>query len=219
MTHGDREPATHGRGRSLAAPGRFARDDGAPDAAIRHALDHRDLIDALRSGRVIVAVVATVDEVEVVDGLQTDKSSDMSIVSMVTADGRRGLLAFTGLDALRAWNPQARPVPVTGIDAARAALEDGCEAVVLDVAGPRMQVVAEMDLLVLADIDPIDHARVLLERHLAGTFGDASCHVVVAGERLRVIVRTADVDAQRVSGSIPARIVALVPEGIEVQPA
>ena len=219
MTHGDSEAAAQSAGRSLAAPGRFTTDDGAPDVVIRNAVDHRDLIDALRKGRVIVAVVATVDEVEVVDGLQTDKSSDMSVVSMVTADGRRGLLAFTGLDALRAWNPVARPVPVTGIDAARAAIEDGCEAVVLDVAGPRTQVVAEIDLLVLADVDRMDHARALLERQLADTFGADACHVAVTGERLRLTVRTKEVDAHRVPEAIAPRILVLVPEGIEVQPA
>ena len=37
----------------------------------------------------------------------------MSVVMLQAADGRRALLAFTGLDALQTWRADARPVPVT----------------------------------------------------------------------------------------------------------
>ena len=170
----------------------------------------------MRVGRVIVAVVAAADEVEHADGLTTDKSSDMSVVSMVAADGRRALLAFTGLDALREWNPTARPVPVSGIDAASAAIEDGCEAIVLDVAGPRMQVIPEIDLLSLAGVDPIDHARRVVHQVLEDAFGSANFDVSVVGTRLRVRSEDATIDAAAIASSITPRILALVPDGVEV---
>lgn len=217
MTHRDRELDSMNHGRNLASPGRFRNDDGAPDSSIRDAADQQSLVSAMRVGRVIVAVVAIADEVEEVDTLMAEKSSDMSVVSMIAADGRRALLAFTGLDALREWNPTARPVPVSGIDAARAAIDDGCEAIVLDVAGPRMQVVPEIDLLSLAGVDPLDHARRVACQVLEDAFGSANFDVSVVGARLRVRSEDATIDGSIVASSITPRILALVPDGVEVQ--
>ena len=65
-----------------------------------------------------------------------DKSSDMATVLMRGADGRLALLAFTGLDSLQRWDPDARPVPVPARTAALAAMQDGAEALLIDLAGP-----------------------------------------------------------------------------------
>lgn len=46
------------------------------------------------------------------------------------------LLAFTGLDALIAWEPRARPVPATLDDLAATVLETGASALLIDPAGP-----------------------------------------------------------------------------------
>ena len=70
------------------------------------------------------------------DGLVRDKSSDMAAVLMRGADGRLALLAFTGLEAMQRWDPDARPVPVPARTAALAALQDGAEALLIDLAGP-----------------------------------------------------------------------------------
>ncbi|MEY4136548.1 MAG: hypothetical protein RL205_676, partial [Actinomycetota bacterium] len=63
--------------------------------------------------------------------------------------GEKGLLAFTGLDSLSAWNPDARPVPVPALAAVEAALADGASALVIDVAGPARVVLPEAILLEL----------------------------------------------------------------------
>lgn len=105
-------------------------------------------VPALRSARLLASVVAVADEVAS-DG--SDKNSHMAVVSMVNARGERGLLAFTGMDSLAAWNPAARPVPALGRDVARSALADGATAVVIDVAGPARVVISGDDLHVLAD--------------------------------------------------------------------
>jgi hypothetical protein len=48
------------------------------------------------------------------------------------------------------WDATARPVPVTPPDAASAALQNGAEALLLDVAGPVLFVVEDDDLSSLA---------------------------------------------------------------------
>ena len=60
----------------------------------------------------------------------------MASVSLVQADGRRGLLAFTGIESLARWDPAARPVPVTSHQVAAAALDEGADGVLVDLAGP-----------------------------------------------------------------------------------
>jgi type III secretion system (T3SS) SseB-like protein len=145
-------------GRTIPDPG-FAGDHGAPGAALAVALaayaagtgSQVDALAAVRTSRLLVPVVAVLGEVEVDEsGLAHDKSTDMATVLLTGADGRQALLAFSGLPALHAWDPQARPVPVTARTAALAALQDGAAAIVVDVAGPASFVVEGQDLEGLA---------------------------------------------------------------------
>jgi hypothetical protein len=46
------------------------------------------------------------------------------------------MLAFTGIETLTMWDPDARPVPVTSHQVAAAALEEGADGVLVDIAGP-----------------------------------------------------------------------------------
>ncbi|HKX14812.1 MAG TPA: SseB family protein [Propionibacteriaceae bacterium] len=99
-------------------------------------------VAALCGDRLLVPVVATSTRLgETVAGLTSDKEAEMSVVSLQAQDGRRALLAFTGLDALHSWQPDARPVPVTVDVAAQAARSEDLTAVLIDVAGPHMLVV------------------------------------------------------------------------------
>lgn len=107
-----------------------------------------DVARALRSSRLLAAVVAVADEIDDEGG---DTSSHMAVVSMVNARGEKGLLAFTGLDSLLAWDPDARPVPSLGREVARSAIDDAAQAVVIDVAGPHRVVLSGPSLDVLAD--------------------------------------------------------------------
>lgn len=148
------EVVSRGAGRALAGPA-FPGDDGAADIELRACIASGapDVLEQLRRARLLVAVVAVLDEVDDAGG---DKESHMAVVSMVNASGERGLLAFTGLDSLAAWDPTARPVPVAGPQAAQAALEDGATALVIDVGGPvRLALVgAELQALAGADFRP-----------------------------------------------------------------
>lgn len=123
----------------------FAEDDGRADPALRAALTtyaadpgrHLDVFAALQRARLLVPVVAVLGDVEVDDaGVTHDKSSDMATALLTGPDGRRALVAFCGLDSLAAWRGDARPVPVTAVLAARAAVQEGAAALVIDVAGP-----------------------------------------------------------------------------------
>lgn len=206
----------HGNGRSISVSTGFANDDGSADQRIRAAATPEELAEALQQGRVIVAVVAVADEIDD-DG--SDKSSHMSVVSMVAADGRRGLLAFSGLDSLTAWNPEARPVPVSGRDAARAAVDDGCEALVLDVAGPQPKVVEEANLVRIAGVDLLAHVSSVLTRHFDNTLDPAVVESIgIDGDRDsgRLRLTVPHDNAQQISQMIPERVLALVPAGVEL---
>jgi len=114
-------------------------------------------LSVLQHSRLLVPVVAMLGE----DGPEPDrggshqppreKSADMATVLMRGRDGRMALLAFTGLESMRRWQADARPVPVAAADAARAAVHDDAAAIVVDVAGPVMFVVEEDDLRSLAE--------------------------------------------------------------------
>ena len=137
-----------GAGRTLAGPA-FPDDDGCADPTLREllAVQPPSWVEQLRSRRLLVAVVAVADEV---DAAGADKGSHMAVVSMISAAGEKGLLAFTGVDAMAQWDSAARPVAVTGAAAAQAALDDGAQALVIDVLGPARAVIAGPDLVALA---------------------------------------------------------------------
>jgi hypothetical protein len=83
-----------------------------------------------------------------------DKDSQMVLPTLIGRDGRPAVLAFTGLDALARWRPDARPVPAEADRVWRAAVADGC-AVVIDVAGPVPLAVEGARLAALAAGQPV----------------------------------------------------------------
>jgi hypothetical protein len=146
--------------RTIPDPG-FAGDDGAAAVEVTAALAAYDLdpdgshaatLAVLQHARLLVPVTAVAGEVEYDEqGLAHDKTSDMATVLMRGRDGRMALLAFSGNESLRRWNPAGRPVPVTVRDAALAARHDGADALLVDVAGPVLFVVETDELAALAD--------------------------------------------------------------------
>lgn len=188
----------------------FAADEGAPDAAVRAALaDLRDargtataesaaearLVAALRLARVfapIEAVAARVDEGgQGPDGggLAREVVSQMASPVLTAPDGRRAMPVFSGMDTLAAWRPAARPVPVHAPEAARAAIEDSCDAMLLDLGTDLGHVLRLSQLWALAQgrdwlpahDDPVVQAA--LARAVAGRpdivearLGDGSVH-------------------------------------------
>jgi hypothetical protein len=144
--------------RRIPDPG-FGDDDGSADPALAAALASyaagdaglADVLGSLQDARLLVPVVAVLGELEVDQhGLAHDKTSDMAAVLVARPDGRRGLLAFSGQDAKRRWDPEARPVPVAAQLAARAAVQETADALVVDVAGPAGAAITGEDLQALA---------------------------------------------------------------------
>ena len=138
----------------------FRDDDGAADPRVAQALaaylaaqgSEQAALTALSAARLLVPVVAVL-----ADGSspgQGDKNSEMVLPTLIGRDGRPAVLAFTSLDALTRWRPNARPVPAEADRVWRAAVADGC-AVVIDVAGPVPLAVEGARLAALAAGQPV----------------------------------------------------------------
>jgi hypothetical protein len=151
----------------------FAGDDGSPDPYIRSVLRNyaqsataesaRNLLDALLDARLLVPVVAELESVEVIDGVTTEKDSHMTSVEFHSIDGRRALLAFSGSDSLQAWDESARPIPRIAYTVAQSAIEQGLDALIIDVGGP-VPTAIDGTLLALLAIGP--NREVLLDETL-----------------------------------------------------
>ena len=133
-------------GRARADSTGFDDDDGRADPGLLAALKevHRRpsaesdalLVRAAAAARWLVPVVAVLDEAD--DGAHghtVDQRTDMALVTLTGPDGRRALPVFTSVEALAAWDADARPVPVTAARAARAAVAEGCHVAVVDLGG------------------------------------------------------------------------------------
>ena len=132
--------------RDLAAPA-FPDDDGLADALLAPALgDDVAVLQALGQARVFVPIIPLLGEVPA----EGDKNAEMAAVLMTGADGRTALLAFSSVETMASWDPQARPVPVLGQDAARATLAEGATALLLDLGSPTFAVIETADVEHLA---------------------------------------------------------------------
>jgi hypothetical protein len=113
---------------------------------------------ALAAARLLVPVVAVLTDGAATEGddkdSEGDKDSEMVLPTLIGRDGRPAVLAFTSLDALARWRPNARPVPAEADRVWRAAVADGC-AVVIDVAGPVPLAVEGARLAALAAGQPV----------------------------------------------------------------
>jgi hypothetical protein len=161
-------------GRSLPDPG-FAGDAGAADPRLEaalasydacatragdppssydqaaHVAAHGEVLDALAGARLLVPVVAVLDEAaEGAGGLVAEKSTDMALVTLQAPDGAPAVPAFTALDRLRRWRDDARPVPAEARRVALSAVGEGCTRLVVDPAGPVTYVVERAALWALA---------------------------------------------------------------------
>ncbi|HET6818187.1 MAG TPA: SseB family protein [Mycobacteriales bacterium] len=118
-------------------------DTGDIDPVLADALDSGDdarVAAALLKARLLVPVVA----------LPSAGDAEMAVPALVDGQGRRALPVFSSYDALRAWQPDARPVPMSGARVFAGAAAEGYDGVVLDVAGPITLTLADGQLRALA---------------------------------------------------------------------
>lgn len=129
--------------RTLGQPNAaFAGDRGEADPALRAVLAraysggtyYPQAVAALCTARLLLPIVAAGDESG--QGPNPDRHAEMAAVLIESDAGARAVPVFTGLDAMTAWKPDARPVPCTLDDVAATALETDAEAIVVDLPGP-----------------------------------------------------------------------------------
>ena len=170
---------------------------------------------ALASARLFVPVVAVLEEATAgPDGLQQEKSSTMATVVVDSAEHGRALLAFSGIQTMQTWRPDARPVAVLTPLAARAAVGDDADALVVDVAGPTPFALAGTELMLMASLaEPPAHAGVdpVLVRAVAAVVSMAtSTHPAVE------FGVDAGVDAGVEAGPVEVWVAGLADEGARV---
>ena len=119
----------------------FRDDDGTAPAEFIEALrlfrsrqaGPEAVVDSLREARVLIPLVAKLGEADVnAQGVTVDKSADLSIVTVAGPDGRTVLPVFTSAEAMKSWNPAARPVPALMQRAAISAAAEGSDLIVVD---------------------------------------------------------------------------------------
>ncbi len=140
---------------------RFQGDDGKADPRLRELIGdpetyaaQRELVDRLAAGRLLIPVVANLDEKDADGG---DKHSHMATVTISDAQGHKALMCFTGVDSVALWRADARPIPVAGVEAAQAALQENCDALLIDIAGPTRYALSGTGLWALAAGGPWRH--------------------------------------------------------------
>ncbi len=125
-------------GRELSSTG-FDGDTGAADPALVAALaephDEVALMAAVSAARLLVPIVAEPVSLDDSGEHTVEKQTDMAAVTLVAPDGTRALPVFSSMAAITAWDPEARPVPVTAARAAQAAVSERCDVMVVDLAG------------------------------------------------------------------------------------
>ncbi|WP_037606553.1 SseB family protein [Streptacidiphilus rugosus] len=173
--------------KNIPDPG-FAGDDGSAEPELAAALaayaaertpeTEEAVLALLATARLMVPIVAVLGEVETDEhGHRHEKTSDMAVPTIQTPDGRKGLPAFTSIDALARWRADARPAPVPAPQAVQAAWSEGADALLIDLAGPvffelrgaALRAVAEGRAHVSALADPAvaDELRRVLAGHPA----------------------------------------------------
>lgn len=74
------------------------------------------------------------------EGRTVEKSQELSIVTVGAPDGRRVMPVFSSVDAMRAWNPEARPIPVPMPQAAVAAAQEETDLIIVDPGSPDSEI-------------------------------------------------------------------------------
>lgn len=156
--------------RELPPSSPFAADDGSADPHLASVLaafgagrrSVADVVDALAAARVLVPVLAETaarpkdehehePEPEHTPEGHHDSRASAGIVALRAPDGRMALPVFTSVATMAAWRAGARPVPTDVPRAARSALEEGWEVLVVDPGGPVTMLVPRPAVVALAE--------------------------------------------------------------------
>ncbi len=113
------------------------------------------VIDALRSDRVLVPLLAEAGEFGLTDeGKVVDKTQELSIVSVEGPDGKPVAVAFSDVEAMAAWNKDARPIPVEAQKVAAWVLDDHMARIVINPGSATQCVVRRGGVIALLTGEP-----------------------------------------------------------------
>ncbi len=115
------------------------RKGSAPSPEARDALAaaQSDALLALSASRVLIPLLAEAGDLGVTpEGRTVEKTQELSIVTVAAPDGRRVMPVFSGVAAMRAWNAEARPIPVPMPQAALAAAQEQTDLIIVDPGTP-----------------------------------------------------------------------------------
>jgi len=167
-----------------------ADDDGSADPRLIEAvlrfrareLGMPEVVAALGPARLLVPLVTDRgDEGVGPHGRLVDKTQELALVTVAGPDGRVVLPVFSSVDTMRAWNPVARPIPVSAPRAALAAAADGAGAIVLDPGSATEFALRRTGFEALATgggFLPCFADERVLEAFLAATAGESVVHAV-----------------------------------------
>ena len=132
-------PAAPARTSPKLAPNPFSNDDGSRPPAIAAAKEVEPpgrtpaVVRVLLEGRVLVPMMPHARPAEIGPNGEHDEDCDPPpMITVEVGDGRHALPVFSSFAGMVAWNPEARPVPVYGVGAARTALNSGIQMLLLD---------------------------------------------------------------------------------------
>ncbi|WP_084127037.1 SseB family protein [Demequina sp. NBRC 110054] len=169
----------------------FADDDGSADARLAQALIRHsrgkaplaEVVEALAYARVLVPVLADGEQrVMGRHGLEQDHVASTGVVAVQMPDGRAGLPIFTDVDAMKAWNENARPIPAEGPRAALAAITEEWAVLVLN-PGMETTVIPRPAVWALGQGETWRPA--IVEGEVEGDVVDAVRDAVTLDDRLR----------------------------------
>lgn len=138
---------------------------GADRDALTSLADRRaEVLLELSRSRVLIPLLAEAGDLgETPDGRIVEKTQELSIVTVASPDGRKVMPVFTSVAAMRAWNPESRPIPVPAPQAAVAAAQEHTDLIIIDpgsrdtqlgIRRPELQSVAFGERSIPAWADP-----------------------------------------------------------------
>ncbi len=171
----------------------FADDDGSADARLAQALIRYsrgkagldDVVDALAYARVLIPVMSSGEQRVMGDyGVEKDEVASTGVVAVQMPDGRAALPVFTDVDAVKAWNEQARPIPAEGPRAALAAIAESWASLVIN---PGMETVVIPRPAVWALGQGLAWRPAVVDGQVAADVQDAVTNVVSTDSALRSV--------------------------------
>jgi hypothetical protein len=146
-----------------------------------------------------------------------EKETEMALPTLIGNDGRKAVIAFTGIETVSRWRADARPVPVPAASLWPAVAAEQADAVVIDVAGPVPLVIEGARLAALAGgaPPPAPHEDPDVRAQVAAVTSDFTLGPGGREAELTVTFTAADPAAARAAAeAIAARLAPRLRRGI-----